>query len=199
MTTATPANYVAINWRVQGDLRKTMRKFGPEALADFLRRAGDTIANDARGNLMAKGWKRLGHAMRESINWQVNGSTLEVGSTHVAAAMREYGGRISAPGRGPRSRHRKMLTIPIRGSPAYGKSVDDMEAAGWIIFRPKGTRVLMGVRQGARSTKKNPTRGQAVALFALAKSVPHPASPWFPTFAQITARLNEAAAKAMAQ
>lgn len=188
MSAVTPSNFMRMNWRVQGDLRGIVKKFGPEALQNFLRVAGALIANDARGNLMAKGWKRLGHQIRETVNFQILGANqLEVGATHVAAGMRHFGGTISAPGKSPLALKRQWLTIPLRGSPAQGLSVGKMKMAGWRIFRPKGRKVLMGYRG----------KGDAVPLFALAKSVKHPASPWFPTSAQISARLHESAAKAM--
>lgn len=178
----TPDNLCRINWRIGGSLANAFAKFSDDAARRFLLGLGGDVQEDARANLQGKGWKRLGPAIAQTLNTQVSGRKLEVGASHAVAGIRHFGGKISAPGQGPLAKQRQALTIPLRGSPAEGQTAGDMRQGGWTLFRPKGTRVLMGSRG----------KGDAVPLFALAKSVNHPASPWFPTFEQITGRMEGA-------
>lgn len=183
-------NFTTITWRMSGSLAPVFARFSTTAVSRVLRMTGRTLVSDAKDNIRAKGWKKLGNAIISSLNAQQAGTRLEVGATHVAARMREFGGRISAPGQGDLARRRDWLTIPV--GEAKGRTYDEMRARGWSFFRimgKKGFPVLMGYKTGVGKRSKYRA---ARPLFALRTEVRHPASPWFPTFAQITARFNEA-------
>jgi hypothetical protein len=175
-----------INWRMGGDLRAVFATFSDESKRKVLDTAGALILADAQKAIAAKGWGHFGEGIRNSLTATRAGETMEVGSDHVAAGMRHFGGTISAPGQSPVAKKRAWLTIPVRGSPAKGKTYTDLKLGGWkffrIISRKSGFPVLMGYQGKA---KPQP-------LFALRKQVTHPASPWFPTYAQITGRVTEA-------
>ena len=184
--TETRENLCRINWRMSGDLRALFKTFSDNDAQAALRTAGHGIIQDAEKNLAAKGWHGLGDAIRRDLNTQINGRTLEVGSSHPAAGMRHLGGTISAPGKSPLASRAEWLTIPVPG-PAKGNTARDMRIKGWKLFRIISTKtgfpVLMGSR--GKGTKARP-------LFAMRKEVTHPKSPWFPTFRQITTRIEEA-------
>lgn len=171
-----------VTWRMSGSLRSVFRQFDDITRESTLRTIGAKIEEDARANLAAKGWRRLAFAIQGTLNTQIRGQTITVGAWHAAAGMRHRGGRIAAPGQGPAAIPARALTIPLSGSPAVGKTTRQMKAQGWKLFRPKGTRVLMGTH--GKGT-------EPVALFALAKAVQHPASPWFPSLRQIRTRVAE--------
>lgn len=181
-------DWVDLTWRIQGTLRLLFRKLDGSARRRLLTTIGALVAEDARRGARGKGWKRLGPEIADSVSYRQQGDTgVEVGAAHAAAAMRQFGGRIRAPGKGPGAKKAAWLTIPVKGSPAEGHWAGEMPHFGWRLFRIQGAKgpVLMGTKG------KGPGR-QTRPMFALRKEVPHPASPWFPSEGQIFRRISEA-------
>ena len=151
-------------------------------------RAARLTAEQARRNAMAKGgefWQEIA----DSVQVHEEPDSVVVGATHVAAAIRHFGGRISAPGQGAGSLHRRALTIPIyREARAKHWSTDDAEAAGWTLFKPKGSDIIYGTKKG----KGKGNKAQTEMLFVLRKSVRHPASPWWPSDADVQSNIDRA-------
>ena len=161
--------------RVRGDLGPLFKMLSPEQTDRLLKRIGMGIKLRAQGNARARGGK-FWNAMAASMNYQVEGGRLEVGATHVAAAQKQFGGPISAPGKGDTAKGARALTIPISPE-AKGRSVGELKTR-FVIFRLPGTNVLAGVRKGAT---RSPKKWETIPLFALVKRTkPQRPSPWFP-------------------
>ena len=149
---------------------------------------GEEIAKVARGNARSKGGRRFWvHDILNSIHNEETGDSQTVGSTHVAAAHKQFGGTISAPGRGEGSLHRKYLTIPVGLARQNRWDTDAAQAAGWqLAMVKKGSkRYLFGTRARKRKATAKRRRKSAKAiprelLFVLKESVTQPADPWFP-------------------
>jgi len=131
---------------------------------------GAYTANEARKNALAKGGRRLWRAIARSVMVEKVGARGDVAvrAYHIAAAQKQFGGSISAPGKGPGSKGAEALTIPIADE-AEGRMASEFDPLG--IFRPKGTNVLAINRGGVLEN-----------LFALVKSTEEQkADPWWPT------------------
>lgn len=151
----------------------------PAQTRQMLACIGQAVQNAAVAAARAKGGRRFWGEVANSVSRRQVGDAVIVGSVHVAARFKQFGGMISAPGRGAGSLHRRALAIPTREARArggYGWDVRDFEANGWELFKlPKGggdRSVLMG-RKGKR-------RPVVVPLFVLRKSVTQRPDPWFP-------------------
>ena len=161
---------------------------------------GETVSRSA---LEKKPGTKFWQDVSNSVNKRVEGSeSVEIGASHVAAAFKEYGGTISAPGKGPGSRHAKYLTIPISPK-ARGTNVSDWPKKS-IRLVNTGKSVLICLVKGAEKLK-NKRRGgkrgsfvkQAFSdllepLFVLKKSVTHKPNPWWPSASKINAAIEKA-------
>ena len=149
----------------------------PGQLRQMLACIGQAVKNAAVAAARAKGGRYFWQDVANSVASRQVGDAVIVGATHVAARFKQFGGLISAPGRGPGSLHRKALAIPLEAAREHrGWNARDFEAHGWELFKlPKGggdRSVLMG-----RKGKRKPV---AVPLFALRRSVTQKPDPWFP-------------------
>ena len=115
---------------------------GQGRTGQFVMRWGAMVRKEAIQNALAKGGKRFWRDIARSINLMPDGQAAVVGSTHVAAAQKQFGGKIEAPGKGPGATGAKVLTIPIKGSGAEGRRASDFALAGKELFVAKGTHVL---------------------------------------------------------
>ena len=147
--------------------RLAMLLQSPGRRTAFLTRWGGSIRNKARENCMKRGSSAFWRGIRDSVNVQSVGlDAVEVGSSHVAAAQKQFGGPIRA--RGKAAGGADALTIPIAPE-AKGQSVAKFEAAGKRIFAIK--RVL-GYSEES---------GEFHPLFVLCKQTrPQKAEPWWP-------------------
>jgi len=152
-------------------------RLAPEQQQGFLLAWGRAVAVQAQRNALAKGGRRLWRDLARSVNVRTLGPDgVEVFSSHVAAAQKQFGGPIEAPGKGPGSHGASMLTIPIRGSRAEGKTVAEFEAGGDKLF-------VLGKQDGERGGILCATGadGAPEHLFILTKRTkPQRAQPWFP-------------------
>ncbi len=152
-------------------------RLSPEQQQGFLLAWGRGVAVKAQRNAIAKGGRRLWRDLARSVNVRsVGPGGVEVFSDHVAAAQKQFGGVISAPGKGPGSHGARALTIPIKGSRAEGKLVGEFTAAGEKLF-------VLGKTDGNRGGILCATApdGTAEMLFILLKRTrPQTPQPWFP-------------------
>jgi len=151
-------------------------------------RAAHLTARQARRNATAKGgefWQEIG----DSIQVHEEHGAVAVGATHVAAAMKHFGGRVSAPGKGAGSLHRKALTIPIGIARANRWDTDKAEDAGYDLYKPKGKSVIFGK---PKKPKKGKKAQQDELLFVLRKAATIPADPWWPDDSDIHANIARA-------
>lgn len=149
-------------------------------------RAAHLTAQDAMRNARAKGGKSFWREIAETVQVHEEAGRVLVGATHVAASIKHTGGRVSAPGKGEGSLHRKALTIPIGIARQKRWDTDKAEDAGYHLFRPKGSDILFG------KSLKHKKAHQAEPLFVLRKSANIPASPWWPTDADVNANIARA-------
>lgn len=150
----------------------------PDRMRQMLACIGQAVKNAAVAAARAKGGRRFWQDVANSVASRQVGDAVIVGATHVAARFKQFGGLISAPGRGPGSLHRKALAIPLEAAREHrGWNAEDFRTHGWELFKlPKGggdRSVLMG-----RDTNKR--KPVVVPLFALRKSVTQKPDPWFP-------------------
>lgn len=138
----------------------------------------DTVANNvtqlAHANCDAYGGKSFWKAIKRSITSKVDTSTnsVEIGATDWRATHVQFGGPISAPGKGQGSLGRKSLTIPISDK-SYGKTVSSF--AGQTLIKIKNILFLATAKKGGQESVIEP-------LFVLVKKTrpqkPRPFMPW---------------------
>jgi len=155
------------------------------ASRNLLLRIGHLGAALARRRAVAKGGRSFWQEVADSIQVHEEPGAVVIGATHVAAGIKHFGGRVEAPGKGRGSLHRKALAIPVGLARANRWDTDAAQMAGYSLFRPKGTSILLG-KKGRR---------KAEPLFVLRKAVQLPADPYWPTDEE----LEGIARQAMAQ
>lgn len=140
------------------------------ASRSLLLRIGQLGSRLARQRARAKGGRSFWQEIADSIQVHEEGNAVSIGATHVAARIKHFGGRVSAPGRGAGSLHRRALAIPIGIARTNRWDTDAAQMAGYELFRPKGSNILMGKK--GRKTER---------LFALRKAAQIPADPYWLT------------------
>ena len=158
--------------------------------AELLEIVAETVAQAARRKAVAKGGRRFWvRDIRDSVHAEQEGNGWTVGSTHAAAAHKQYGGAITAPGRGPAALQRRFLTIPVGDARKERWNTIDAQAAGWRIFRiGKVSGNSGGYLIGAKG--KGKTR-RTQLLFVLKKTVTQAADPWFPEGTELEAAVEK--------
>jgi phage gpG-like protein len=143
----------------------------------------DEIADALSGRVLRTRSSTYKSSIRQSVATEgplLKGTVL---TDVVYAPLHEHGGVISAPGKGPLSKARSWLTIPLPGG-STGAGVRRFDAPTAIkqgAFFPKGRHIL-AMQAG----------GRLVPLFALKKSVRIPARPiWGPTLERMTRTLPD--------
>lgn len=148
--------------------------FGPPGVSRFLLRWAVATRSTAMKNAMAKGGRRLWRAIARSV--EVREQTLDgvsVSATHPAAAQKQFGGVIEAPGKGPWAKGAGALTIPIPGTRAEGRMAGEF-----------GELVLIQRSGGKAPLLVKPAKGRAdfEPLFVLVKRTRRQsADPWWPS------------------
>lgn len=156
------------------------------ASRSLLRRIGQLGSRLARQRAMAKGGRSFWQEIADSIQVHEEGQTVSIGATHVAARIKHFGGRVSAPGRGAGSLHRKALAIPIGLARANRWDTDAAQQAGYELFRPKGSNILFG------RSRRHKRAHQNEALFVIRKAAQIPADPYWLTEADLQRLTREA-------
>ena len=158
-------------------IARLAKQLTPEQQTGFVLAWGRGVATQAQRNARAKGGRRFWNELARSVDVKAIGAEgVEVFSTHVAAAQKQFGGVIEAPGQGPGSHGAKALTIPLQGTAAEGKTIGDFVTGGHKLFvLGKQDRDHGGVLGYSEDGTFHP-------LFVLLKRTkPQRAEPWFPT------------------
>jgi hypothetical protein len=163
----------------------TLKVFEKIKIDDFIdermKNLGLVITEKARrkGQTYTKGgqfWNRVCQSI--GFTYSTKAKTLTYGANHVAAAHKQYGGVISAPGKGEGSRRSKYLTIPISPiSKGKNTSVFRKVSIKTFFFTSKKGNLILAMTS---STKK-----KMEPLFLLKKSVYQKAQPYFPDGAEL--------------
>lgn len=136
----------------------------------LFRSAAACLKRRAQDNARAYGGRSFWQGIANSVSTQVNEHGLLVGSSHFAAAHKQFGGDISAPGRGPMSKRRRNLSIPL--GKAKGKTPSDFQKL-WRYKAKSGNLFLV-------RSEKTESGSSLEFLFLLKKEVTQKAYPWFP-------------------
>lgn len=169
--------------QVNGALLALAGRLGPRSLQRFLLQWGVGTKAKAQRNAMSKGGRRLWREIARSVAVdEVSASGVRVRSTHPAAAQKQYGGAISAPGKGPWAKGAASLAIPLSGSPAEGRMPGEFKG----LFRLPGTNVLAmkatsAFRDRSGRYVKRDKANPIVAMFVIVKRTKEQrAYPWWP-------------------
>jgi phage gpG-like protein len=120
-----------------------------------------TMERSLKDSAEAKGGRKFWRELANSVSGESDADSAIIGATHPAAAIRQYGGTISAPGKGPGATGAKFLAIPVYPA-AEGKS----------------PREINGLFRVANYLIKDLASGETELFYVLKKSVEHPADPW---------------------
>ena len=134
-------------------------KFGRSFVSDI----STQIKLQTQKAAIDQGGKTLWKDIAKSLETQSTSSSSKLTAKHPAALIRDTGGTIYA--------NKSWLTIPM--NEAEGKSVKQMKSSGWTIFRIPGPG-------GGYLLGKRGKKGRTALLFALRRSVKHPATHWIP-------------------
>jgi hypothetical protein len=168
------ANNEAVFNRMRG-----MVLASPEAKRRALDIVGRGLRDTARKNARAKGGRGFWARIAGSVDYSLEGSdSVVVGATHYAARHKQFGGVISAPGKGAGSFRARMLAIPLPNCPRGKRSPRDW--APGELFRIKGKKGPLLARTKGKGKNK-----ALEIIFALRKSVEQRPDPWWPDAAQI--------------
>lgn len=111
----------------------------------------------------------------DAIHYKANGTQVEIGSSDWTANQVQFGGPISAPGKGQGSTFAKALTIPISPK-AYGKRVRDFNSDN--IFFMHG---IVWLKAGKLKGRGKGKHMEIEPLFVLVKKTkPQRARPFLP-------------------
>jgi hypothetical protein len=88
---------------------------------------GTIVKIEAQEKAIAYGGRNFWrNEIADSISYETNDSGVEIGSADWRSPHVQFGGAISAPGKGEGTKNRRFLTIPA-SKEAYGKSVSDFD------------------------------------------------------------------------
>ncbi len=156
-------------------------RFGPAGTFRFLLNWGNQTATKSKRNARAKGGRKFWRAIAQSIRVsEASASSIQVAAYHVAAAMKQFGGDISAPGRGPGSKNAEALSIPIS---AESEGTAPSEWSGKDLFVLPGKGAFAGILGYSDGTGADRTFH---ALFLLRKAVTMKADKWWPEEREIS-------------
>lgn len=139
-----------------------------------------TMERSLKDAAIAKGGRSFWRDVADSVTGESDADSAIVGATHPAAAIRQYGGTISAPGKGPLSTGADNLSIPVHPA-AEGKSPREINNL-FLAVRKDGAMFLF-CRIG----------DDTELFYVLKKSVEHPADPWLPSENERAEELRAAA------
>ena len=150
--------------------------------AKVLNRIGGEVANEARNNAYERPGRSFWRNMGQSVSMQKKGQGVIVGAAHEAAAQKQFGGPIEAPGQGPDALKAKALTIPL--GVARNRRWNTRDASvkyDLFLVKSGGKSILFGKLKG----RVKMTRANTKPLFLLKKRVMQQADPWFPEGEQL--------------
>lgn len=140
----------------------------PPLRRQLFRFIGSYVSRLAKDNARAKGGRKFWKQIANSVRMEAYDEGAVIGATHYAASHKHAGGAIAAPGKGPMSRKREFLTIPITDK-AKGRNANDFTNT-FIANSKAGNPIIF----------KKLSDGGIFPLFVLKKSVFQKAYPWFP-------------------
>ncbi len=138
----------------------------------------ETMKRSLSDAARAKGGKSFWATVAQSVTGESDANSAIVGATHPAAAIRQFGGTISAPGQGPGATGAKYLSIPVSDR-ARGKSPREFNNLFFVMAKGGGKYLFDAAHEGA-------------LMYVLKKSVNHPADPWIPSDPKIEKDLQGA-------
>ncbi len=114
----------------------------------------------------------------KTVTGESDANSAIAGATHPAAAIRQFGGTISAPGQDSLATGAKYLSIPVSDR-AKGKSPKQFPDLFFVMASGGGKYLFDAAHEGE-------------LMYVLKKSVTHPADPWVPSESQIGKDLRKA-------
>lgn len=149
VTVAYESNYVVD--ALMGALR-------PESRAELFSVAGAAVKNFVQRHI--RGYMRTKHHSANALGARPTGH-YEKGAAAITMSADSSGSEVRVPIPGLKRAWEDMpirpgpgkraLTLP-RAAVAYGRTVAEVRALGWTVFKPKGTNWLMGTKGGDRET-----------------------------------------------
>ena len=126
----------------------------PESRAEVNSVAGRAVMNHVQRHIRA--YMRTKHASAHMLGARPTGH-YEKGAAAITMTADQSGAEVRVPIPGLRRAWedveirpgpgKRALTLP-RAAIAYGRTVAEVRALGWTVFRPKGTNWLMGTKDG---------------------------------------------------
>ena len=147
---------------------REMRMFVRAARKTLFPLIGTLISREAKRGARQKVGGGFGNDIANSVSYSTTGNRLTVGASHFAASHKNFGGTITAPGKGPGAKGAKALTIPLTEA-ARGKSARQFNNTFLLVRPGRNTIIMQSVGDGA-----------ARPLFVLVTSVTQKGTHWFP-------------------
>ena len=129
----------------------------PESRAEVYSVAGRAVMNHVQRHI--RSYMRTKHTSAHMLGARPTGH-YEKGAAAITMTADQSGAEVRIPIPGLRRAWEDMpirpgpgkraLTLP-RAAVAYGRTVAEVRALGWTVFRPKGTNWLMGSHEGDKS------------------------------------------------
>ena len=129
----------------------------PESRAEVFSAAGRAVMNHVQRHI--RSYMRTKHTSAHMLGARPTGH-YEKGAAAITMTADQSGAEVRIPIPGLRRAWEDMpirpgpgkraLTLP-RAAVAYGRTVAEVRALGWTVFRPKGTNWLMGSHEGDKS------------------------------------------------
>ena len=126
----------------------------PESRAEVYSVAGRAVMNHVQRHIRA--YMRTKHGSAHALGARPTGH-YEKGAAAITMTADQSGAEVRIPIPGLRRAWedvqirpgpgKQALTLP-RAAIAYGRTVAEVRALGWTVFRPKGTNWLMGTKDG---------------------------------------------------
>ena len=126
----------------------------PESRAEVYSVAGRAVMNHVQRHI--RSYMRTKHATAHMLGARPTGH-YEKGAAAITMTADQSGAEVRIPIPGLRRAWedvqirpgpgKQALTLP-RAAIAYGRTVAEVRALGWTVFRPKGTNWLMGTKDG---------------------------------------------------
>jgi hypothetical protein len=128
----------------------------PESRADIYAVAGRAVMNAVQRHI--RSYMRTKHTTAHMLGARPTGH-YEKGAAAITMSADPSGAEVRVPIPGLKRAWEDMpirpgpgkraLTLP-RAAVAYGRTVAEVRALGWTVFKPKGTNWLMGTKGGDR-------------------------------------------------
>ena len=129
----------------------------PESRAEVNSVAGRAVMNHVQRHI--RSYMRTKHTSAHMLGARPTGH-YEKGAAAITMTADQSGAEVRVPIPGLRRAWedveirpgpgKRALTLP-RAAIAYGRTVAEVRALGWTVFRPKGTNWLMGSHEGDKS------------------------------------------------